>query len=413
MSRRSARRAERGMTLLELVVALGISMLTIAAAMTLLIQQQRAYAVTSGDRAQQEAGRLALQELLDRLKAAAYGVDPNLALDFGPTTVAPRSGLAPPATMVGLSSYRCADPVLCRDKVDGSDEIVFYSRDPWFRRLATKVDVNSLELLGDLKVPLAPGQILQVSCMGGGRVRAYVTVGAYHAAAATPDATKKVHVTLAAGVQAGGREVFPNENAQLKDGCFNLNGVGNEVYVTSVDRYRYYVAWYRDGKVITAAADRTQETRPYLMLDQGLTGADGAAVLLPVAPDVEDLQFAYYYPPAAAGGAPRVVGADPGTNAADEAFKMQVDVIPPAMDDLSDNPTRLTGHPANIQAVRVSAVVRQPEVDIGIADAEGAWLPAAGNRPAQKAPPYRRRALFETTVVLRNMGSTYFTYPVN
>jgi hypothetical protein len=147
------------------------------------------------------------------------------------------------------------------------------------------------------------------------------------------------------------------------------------------------------------------------MLDQGLSD-DAGAVLVPVAPDVEDLQFAYYYPPAAAGGAPRVLGATEGVALDGGPFKMQTDVTPPGMDDLIDSAPRLTGHPANIQAVRVSAVVRTPDTDVGLPPQEGATVPAAGNRKEQDGQPYHRRSTFETTVLLRNLGSTYYLYPV-
>jgi type IV pilus assembly protein PilW len=407
-------RRARGFTLVELMVALTVSVLTVAAAMTLLIQQQRAYVATSGDRAQQEAGRLALQDLLQRLKHAGYGVDPNLTLDFGENTGdpdgAPRTNLRPPATFVKVSSFKCDAPVRCRDRTDGSDELVFYARDPWFQRVATKVDKDRLTLLGELKVPLYRGQILQVSCMGGSRTRAYVTVRDLVKAADAPDATKEVQVDLEGGQQDAGREVFPFENAQLEDGCFSLAGAGTQPVVTAVERNRYYVGWYLpDGGVV---APQTPLSRPYLMLDQGLFDEQGQEILVPVANDVEDVQFSFYYPPAAAGGEPRLVGATPGTNAADEAFKLQADVVPPAMDDLADDPARTTGHPANIQAVRVSVVVRQPEPDIGLLDPEGSTVPAAGNRPALQGERFRRRSLFETTVVLRNQQSTFFVYPV-
>ncbi len=408
----SAPRRARGFTLMELLVSLAISLLTVAAAMTLLVQQQRTYVATSADRAQQESGRLALQDLVGKLKQAGFGVDPNLALDFGENTgnpgVAPRSNLAGAGGFVKVTSFKCDKPIACRDRTDGSDELVFYSRDPWFQRIASKVDTDQLTLVGELKRPILKGQILQVSCLGGSRVRAYVTVKDVVAAAAEPDPTKDVTVTLEAGAQdAAGREIFPFENAQLKDGCFGETGAGLQPVVTVVDRYRYYIGWYGpDGK--EGVDPLLGTSRPYLMLDQGLTDASGAAVLSPVAPDVEDLQLAYYYPPAAAGGAPRLIGAAEGVALDGGFFKMQADVTPPGMDDLFDSAPRLTGHPANVQAVRVSVVVRDERVDLG----SSAALPPLGNRKETKAAADHRRTTFETTVLLRNLASTYYLYPV-
>lgn len=404
MSARSA----RGMTLLELMVALTVSLVSVAAAMTLLIQQQRAYTVTAAERAQQEAGRMALQELAARLKLAGYGVDPNLAFDFGQTDVAPRTDLRAPASAVRLSSYACGTAITCRDRTTGSDEVVFHARNPSFRRVASAVSSSSITLVGELAAPLYPGQILQVSCLGGARVRAYVTVGATVAAAASPDPTKTVTIALAGGQQAGGLEVFPRENAELADGCFSLTAAGSQPIVTLVDRFRYYVAWYdRTGAVVDP---QTPSARPYLMLDQGLS-SQGKALVTPVAPDVEDLQLTYLYAPAVPGGAPRVVGGAAGVNAsADIPLAMAVGTtVPPAMSDPAAAPARLTGHPANIQAVRISVVVRHGERDTAIPDTS---VPAAANRRAYAGQPHYRRALWETTVVPRNLASTYFVFPI-
>lgn len=402
--------ARRGYTLIELVVALTISGLTVAAAISLLVQQQRTYAATSSDRGQQEAGRLALQDLLTRLEQAGYGVDPNLTFDFGLVDRAPRTGLMPPAAFVQQSSYLCDDPVDCRDRTDGSDEIVFIARNPWFRRVTDAVDTGTVTIIGELKKPLYRGQILQVSCLGGSQTRAYVTVARYVAAAAAPDPLATVDIQLEPGQQAGGLDVFPFENAQLVDGCFSATLAGTEPVVTLVDRSRFYVGWYLAGAVV---AEQTDGARPYLMLDQGLVDETGVPIRLPVAPEVEDLQFTYLYSPAVAGGPPRIVGATEGIPASADAFPMTVGaVVPPAMLDVADDPTRLTGHPANIQAVRVAVTVRQPSADVGIPDAEGAVLDRVANRPQLPATPYRRRWLWETTVVLRNQASAYYVYPV-
>jgi hypothetical protein len=130
-----------------------------------------------------------------------------------------------------------------------------------------------------------------------------------------------------------------------------------------------------------------------------------------VASDVEDLQLTWYFPPAAAGGPRRAVGADPGVNAADEAFPITTQVVPPGYLDAPDAAARTTGHPANLEAVRVSVVVRSPDADIAVTGASAA-VPAAGNRPALAGALHHRRALFETTVVIRNMRTTTFAYPM-
>jgi type IV pilus assembly protein PilW len=399
---------ERGFTLMELVVALGVSGLAIAAAMALLVSQQRSYAATSADRAQQEAGRMALKELVGKLRGAGYGVDPNLVLDFGPTAVVPRPNLIAPATTVQQSSYACANPVRCRDSTTGSDEVVFLTRNPAFSRVASAVDTDKVTLTGEMSRDLQAGQILQVSCMGGAQVRAYVTVAQAVAGVVNPDPAKDVDVQLSPGQAAGGLPVFPFENSQLTDSCFSLSG-GVAPMVTKVDRFRFYVAWYDpQGNVVPA---QTLGARPYLMLDQGLRDPLGTPELIPVAPDVEDLQLTYLYPPAGAGLGLQPVGASVGTSAADEPFAITTAVVPPAMDDAPDAASRTTGHPANIQAVRVSVVVRSAEADVGLATVEDRTLPTLGNRAAFQGVPYYRRSVFETTVALRNLQSQAFVYP--
>jgi prepilin-type N-terminal cleavage/methylation domain-containing protein len=408
VSARAARRAPRGLTLVEMMIALTVSALTIAAAASLLVHQQRAFVTGSADRAQQEAGRRALQELTRRLRSAGYGVDANQVLDFGATALVPRANLPGSVTAVSYPGYLCASAVRCRDSIDASasDEIVFLSRDPMFSRVASAVTTSSLTLAGDLKQPLYAGQLLQVSCMGGTRLRAYVTVGADVAAPATPLPTGSATVTLAGGISSGGVPEFGRENATLADGCFSLTGPLAPI-VTAVERSRFFVAWYADDG--TTVAPQTAGARPYLMLDQGLGGASPG--LIPIAADVEDLQLSYLYPPAAAGGAPRVVGATEGTSIADEPFAVDTAPSPPAYDDVPDALSRTTGHPANILGIRVSAVVRSAEPDISLISDVDRTVPAAGNRPAFLGQANYRRTLFETTVQLPNLQTASFTYP--
>ncbi len=404
MTPAARRRAPRGVTLIELVVALGVSAFTIFAASVLMVQQQRSYASTSSDRAQQEAGRMALRDISSHLRMAGYGVDPALALDFGQTDSVPRANLVSPATQVRQSTYQCDDPVRCRDSTTGSDEVVFLSRNPAFSRRATAVATGAIRILGDLTRPLMAGQILLASCTGGSRVRAYVTVARTVLPPATPDPANEVDILLDAGQLAGTLPVFPHENGQLTDTCFGLTGVLAPM-VTQVDRYRYFVDWFAPDGTETAA--QTVGARPYLMLDRGLTGVSA----VPVAPDVEDLQLSYAYPPAVAGGTVTMVGASPGTNAADEAFPMTTAVAPPATDDAPDAASRTTGHPANIRAVRISAVVRSSDYDLSLTRNTDRTLPAAGNRAAFEGLAGYHRSLFETTVVLRNASSQAFVYP--
>jgi hypothetical protein len=227
--------------------------------------------------------------------------------------------------------------------------------------------------------------------------------------AAVPDPAELVRVNLVAGSMAGQSRVFPFENGVSTDTCWGLTAAGEAPVVTQVDRFRFYVEWYSPAGQVVAA--QTAESRPYLMLDQGLTDENGAAITLPVAPDVEDLQLSYYYLPPAAGQANLLVGAEAGTSAAAESFPLSVDDAAPAYLDAPDAPSRRTGHPGNILAVRVAVVVRSAEKDLSAATLLDQTLPAVGNRPPVVGLTNYRRTLFENTVLIRNLRSTAYPYP--
>lgn len=409
------RRSTGGFTLLELLISLTVSILTIGAAMTLLIQQQQTYTSTSEDRAAQEAGAQALKEMVARLRLAGYGVDPNLTFDFGALTQpVPREGL--PTGAVAHTSFKCGVAVACRDKSDGSDEIVFYARNPLFSRPITAFGPTSLTVKGSLTRPIYQGQILQPMCLGEDQLRGYVTVSRTVLPSGLNDPNEVVTIQLDAGVVVGSVYQFPNENGIYTNTCWGVTAAGTAPVVAQVDRYRFYVAWYDAAGAKVAA--QTPGSRPYLMLDQGLTDQSGNAIVIPVAADVEDLQLSYYYPTAVAGGPPRVVAATPGVTAnADPVLPISVTDVAPDYLDAPSAPSRLTGNPANIRAVKVSVVVRGAAYDLtsaagGMHTLLDVPLPAMGNRPQVNGDPGYRRSMFETTVLLRNQQSTAFSYCV-
>jgi len=407
------RPALRGVTLLELLIALGLSSLLVVAGTGLLLGQQRAFNASSGQRAVQESGRLALEEVARSLRGAGYGVDPALVFDFGEMASVPRSRLGAYGRGYNLSwactaahglSWAGNQPVRCRDSEVGSDEAVFYARDPMFSRPIFSATAGTLLLQGDLRQPLFAGQVLVAMCLLDPMVRAYVTVGRFTPGTDNPVAANLVQVQLAPGRTVNAVPAFPFENEVLSDACF---GAGAAV-VARVDRYRYFVDTFDEAG--NRVAPQTPGSRPYLMLDQGLLDQNGANIVVPVAADVEDLQFTWLYPPAAAGAGARLVGATPGVNAADGAFPIDVTVPPPASGAPPGSAARVTGNPTNIQGARVSVVVRSAEPDISLTDDVVRTIPAAGNRPAVLGLPYYRRTLFETTVIVRNLQGQAFVY---
>lgn len=393
-----ARRAPRGLTLVEMLISLVISTVVIAGALALLVAQQRAYRSSSADRAMQDAGRSGIQELSTNLRRAGYGVEPWLAIDFGPVTNAPPSwqgGTAtttagypsgPPGSAPPACTPSPAVTPASRDRTDGNDEIVFYARDPsWNRGLEAAPAANQLRLAADLKAPLEVGQILQVMCPAAA-AWAYVTVGA-HAAE-----NQKI-VTLRTACSGP----FPYQQDTLTAGCL-ASGVDEATRprVFKIDRFHYYVDRY-DG-------------RPFLMLDRGLWDANGALVE-PVAPDVEDVQFSYVLPMAAPPLTTLVAGPG-GGQLADSAESIDLDAVPAAYEEPTQSVSRTTHHPGNIRAVRASVVVRTPSTDAQLAGPEFQTIPAAGNRGAlTNGNAGFRRILVETTEGTRNLDSRAPYFP--
>jgi type IV pilus assembly protein PilW len=389
-----------GFTLVELLVSLVISAIVIAGALALLNSQQRTFQRSSSERAMQENGRVALENVTGNLRLAGYGLEPALAFDFGaiPNLVLDR---LPPGTAASVAGFQCPAAVACRDSIAGPDEIVFHYRSPSFMRplaAAPGVGAASITMWGPLNQPLHAGQMLQVACFSGGMYWAYVTVGAEVPA---DPAAITVNVPLL-GDMAG---VFGRQNAVLGDTCFQaVAPAGSPATVVAmaakvflVERFRYFIQSY-DGAG-NVAAWGAPGARPYLILDQGLADATGNPILQMVAPDVEDLQLSYVFPRSAAPAAGAVAGTALTADAA--GIDLAPAVAPPQYSDPATALNRTTHFPANIGAVRVSLVVRSAEADIRITDP--AVVPAAGNRPDVAGPPNYRRARFDTSAATPNL----------
>ncbi len=382
------RRVPHGFTLLELMVSAVVGTVAIAGALALLTAQQHAFQSSAGDRAMQEAARSALADLSTNLRLAGYGIEPWLAFDFGPITNAPPSwtGAASmrtpgyPAGAPGSALPACSPAVAVtdRDSITGADEIVFHARSAAFnRQLSVAPTSTTLTFTRALTTPMYQGQILQVMC-GGATQWAYVTVGAFADAGAT-------QVSLAQGCTTG----FPYQQQMLTSGCFSTGFANARVF--KIDRFHYYVARF---------ADEGGVARPYLMLDRGLK-SNGAALVEPVAPDVEDLQIAYVFPRSAA--ATQLVGGASGTRLERSASSIDLDAVPPAYSETLSAASRATNHPGNIHGVRVSLVVRSASPDASLNAAGDATSPPAGNRAAIAADGGYRRIVVETTEAIRNM----------
>jgi type IV pilus assembly protein PilW len=386
-------RSQRGFTLVELLVSMTIAAVVCAGALALLSSQQRAFRSSASDRALQETARTGLSEIATNLRRVGYGIEPWLAIDLGSIANAPPSwpGGAPinvngyPSGAPGTAPPGCgaASAVPDRDSVAGPDEIVFHSRDPSFSRgLAAAPATNALTFDTALTSPMYRGQILQVMC-GAASAWAYVTVKDFADQGAT-------QVQLQAACTTG----FPYEQNLLTTGCFAAGYLNARVF--KIDRFHYYIGRYLDTAL--------NVQRPYLMLDRGLWTDDGVAQVEPVAPDVEDIQFAYVFPRSPA--AQQLVGATSGTQLSNSLSSIDFASAPPAYTDNSTAVSRTTNNPANIRGVRVSIVARARSPDLGLTATEFKTIPAAGNRPAvTNGDPGYRRLVVETTEAVRNLDS--------
>jgi type IV pilus assembly protein PilW len=383
----------RGFTLIELLIAMLVGTIVVGAAVLLMVSQQRAFTSGADDRAMQEAGRLALEDMATNLRTAGYGIDPAMAFNFGNMANVPMDR-APPGTAVLVTGFACDTPVTCRDSATGSDELVFLSRDPAFNHLvAAPPTTSEVQIQGPLHVPLHPGQILQLACFSGTLDWAFVTVGVEVPVVTT---STPIPITLADG---SGTD-FPRQNGWLTRPCFQ-NGV---VAALKVDRYRYFIGTYDAAGVPQAWG--TPGARPFLMLDQGLTNIAGA-ILTMVAPDVEDLQVSYLFPSPRApalSAVPAVIGTRLSNAAGGIELAPTAGV--PGYATARSADSRLTNHPANIRGVRVSVTVRSAEKRVAEGSVQDNQIPAAGNRAAVAAPETGyRHLMFEATTVPFNLDS--------
>jgi len=412
VNRRSFR-SSQGFTLVELLIGVGVSLIAIAGAVTMLAAQKRSFQGSSADRALQETGRMALGAISQDLRVAGYGVEPAMVFDFGQMTNVPmeRAPQVPGRTVTyggdssGTTGFACGSAVTCRDSVAGPDELAFQYRNPSFNHLITAVpSATSIEIAGPLLRPIRAGQVLQAICFSGNMVWAYVRAAGE--VAATADA--KVLIPLQPGVALE----YPHQNEALAPGtgdtCFANGTVNGGAHLFEMERIRYFVQSYdAAGQVV---AWNSAGSRPYLMLDRGLRSADGTPLLDVVSPDVEDLQVSYVFPLAAVEA--QVAGSTAGTPV--DNSDTGIDFAPPggifptyAAARLSV--VRASHFPSNIRAVRVAVVVRSP----GVQGTQGdAAIPAAGNRPIVPAlDPEHRRAIFETSVAIPNMESRAPFFP--
>jgi type IV pilus assembly protein PilW len=377
-------RKPHGLTLLEMMIALGVSSLAIAAALVMVQAQQRTFYGGQRSRQAQGGGRSALLYLEQKVPLAGFGMDPAQAFDF--------------------AWFGCAaGPSSCpRDLVNGPDELVFYARNPAYRVVdggasgsttfaghawrQTGLTSSSLSLEARGGELFPKGQILQIVC--GDELRfTYVTVQATTSAPPAP-ATGPLDIAIepvSPSTLARNTAAHPfrrqdmadqaNVDAKQWNGCFVG---GTRVFL--IDRYRFHV------QVVNMGGGRMD---PYLALDQGID-RDGNGSIdtddeLLVAEGIENFQVTYVFanpalPPAGTTPGTAIAVRNPGAAADTTAnvitptnFPGNYDatrIFPPlhssqffVRSSYPLEPSRLTNDQGNIRAVRIALVARSPEPD--------------------------------------------------
>ena len=249
----TALRRALGFTLIEMMIALGVSAIALAAALVAANAQHRTFYNGQKLRSAQNAGRSALLFLEQTLPLAGYGMDAPLALDFG---FYDRSAI-------------CPEDECKPDRTDGADELVFYARNAAYWTPGAPEDEPRghawhLAKLTDDVVTLKArpgdtfriGQILQAVCPGEPRY-AYFTVSKRAVAppAAAPSAdppSADLEVSLELAEEAN---PFRRQDVAIATACF----AKGDARVFAIDRYRLHVR----GVAVDGRTD------PFLVLDTG------------------------------------------------------------------------------------------------------------------------------------------------
>jgi type IV pilus assembly protein PilW len=294
-------RNQRGVTLLELMIATVVTSVVLAGVLGAVVAQQRAYQNSQRGREAEMSGQTALLNIEKHLKMAGFGMDPSLAFDFtfygqmlgtDPAFIDDSVGLCP-ATM---SPCR-------RDRVDNSDELVFHYRNPsyWVPDDPTRdprgnawklIDVTdataTIKLRGFER--FARGQVLQAVCQNAINWTYFTVATATPAGANNPLGT---NVSLVP---------FNNNHPFLRQNIANMAGGWHQANcfrdgfarVFKIERFRYHIRPVQVGT--DGAAIRYI---PYLMLDQGIDrnfdGVIRADDELVAAEGVELMQIAYRF----------------------------------------------------------------------------------------------------------------------
>ncbi len=388
----------RGFTLLEVLVAAAASAIVLVGVVATVKTQQDAFNGGQRVRETQSAARTALLLVEPAVALAGYGIDPVLAFDLTGMPGDPN----PPwyAGPCPVAAQPC-----WKDRVDGSDELVFHARNKeYFADPSSNVvrgnawqvvnfdpDADQIVLAaraGDLFVK---GQILQGVCDQGAGQRYFTVAASAGDASGTPVGPLKADQDLPIALDP---DVLTDPFRRQKAGSCP------PTRVFLVDRYRYHVRPVQMGTTWDTA----------LVLDRGLD-LDGSGAVdendeLIVASGIELLQVAYEFAPdvnvlAGTDNTLPPVGLTPGeivrvaTGTPTTANRAAHTVTRPSFASALEADAQLyereslypfrfgpplaaeraTNHLGNVAAVRISVVARS--LTTAPVETRGAFVPAA------------------------------------
>lgn len=275
----------RGVTLIELLVAMAILGVVVVVGMNALLGFKRVVEIANHRRLTHTQVRQAALFLDRDLRLAGYAMEPALALDF--SVYAGSGTYCGSAPGVSAATNTCPSR---RDRTDGPDELVFYARNPeyWGGDLAsepeghawtfTSATASSLTLSAHGGEYFARGQILQLVCSGG-TTSAYVRVATSRSVGTAGATTLSLEAAVAGDPYTQSPEPF-------------VASCAGAARVFQVERFRYFV----DPAVVLGDGS----TAPFLMLDRGVDRNQDDVVngfdLIPVAQGIVDLQVSYLRP---------------------------------------------------------------------------------------------------------------------
>ncbi len=429
-------RPYRGVSLLELLIAMAITAIVLAGAIVVVRSQQKAFSDGQRLRGAQGSARRALLALEQALPLAGFGMDAALAFDLN-GWYAPGSPLCP-TELAG-----CA-----RDSVANPDELVFFAREPNYWIPASNADDPvgnawriSAVTSGAVSVYARQGDVFRK-----GQIFLAVCPGSSSYAYFTSDET--VPSLAAAGVRSISLKAvdtsnpFRRQDVAAATACFTTTPPADPARLFLVNRFRFHV---RPVAVGTMAGATLYD--PLLVLDRGVdTNLDNAVDTndeLLLAEGIESIQVTYLLN----SGALAPVGATSGSvitrvaaaaaSATSAANTITTTLFPGAAPVTGETvytassfyrytfgppaaAERATNHQANIQAVRVSVLARSTAVDVQANTRASSFLPLANQNALPTwitAYPAAigghdgyQRVVLDTTVSLPNMSTRAMTY---